>query len=231
MRETFTTKASIDQESGAILLEGCRLSYPHLTAPAAVKGQDGRPTGAYKYSASFICNFDPESKALITEFLNRAWKERLKVPEPIPGKSFISNGNHKTQKEYHGFSVIAANENADKRPEVYDRNGKLTEDPNACYSGCIVNAIIRPWIQDNSWGKRVNAGLVGVQFVDDFERLGAAVVQASSLFKGVDRGAGYTSTPTPQGAVVGQDDGYFDEGASTASNPPARSGEDDNLPF
>lgn len=226
VKTTFSSTAQFIEDGAAILLKEVRLSFPHIVAPARVKGAEKET-----YSANFVCNFDEASKRLISDFIVKAWSEKLKMPEPIPGKSFAVNGNHKAQKEFHGFLVISASETVARRPEVYDRNKRLTSDPNACYSGCLVDAVIRPWIQDNSWGKRVNAGLVAVSFCDDFERLGAPQISAGKYF-GAPAGQVYTDNPTPSGEVVGTDGGYFDSGAMTASNQPAGQQDGDrDLPF
>lgn len=228
MKTQFNSRAQIVEDGAAIKLFEVRLSYPHIVAPARVMNST-RET----YSGTFICNFDPASRDLVSSVLRGAWKSLLKIKDRDitnddipPGKSFMSNGNHKKQPEYKGFLIISASETTERRPKVYDRNGNLTSDPNACYAGCLVNAIIRPWAQDNEYGQRVNAGLVGVQFCADFERLGAPVIQADNLFEGVKAGQEYTDRPKATGSVSASDDGYqdFDTGAHTASNPPVRSG-------
>ena len=45
----------------------------------------------------------------------------------------------------------------------------LTEQHGKPYSGCYVNAFVEFWTQDNNYGKRVNATLLGVQFYRDGE--------------------------------------------------------------
>lgn len=236
METTFTSTAQLVEDGAAIKLSRVRLSYPHIVAPAKLMNSN-RET----YSAAFICNFDQPSRELVSSHLRNMWKSLLKIRDREitnddipPAKSFMSNGNHKKQPEYKGFLIISASESVERRPRVYDKHGNLTSDPNACYAGCLVNAIIRPWAQDNEFGQRVNAGLVGVQFCSDFERLGAPVIQADNLFDGVKAGQEYTERPKATGTVAASDDGYqdFDSGAHTASNPPARSGSDDSdLPF
>ena len=45
---------------------------------------------------------------------------------------------------------------------------ELVESSGKPYSGCYVNAIIECWAQDNKeFGKRINFGLKGVQFLRD----------------------------------------------------------------
>jgi hypothetical protein len=64
-----------------------------------------------------------------------------------------------------------------------DRDRSLiTEDDNKLYAGCYVNAIIELWVQDNSYGKRVNANLLGVQFFKDGEPFADGVKASADDF-------------------------------------------------
>jgi hypothetical protein len=47
------------------------------------------------------------------------------------------------------------------------------------YSGCVVNAKVELWVQDNQWGQRVNATLLGVQYVKDGDAFGAGATPAN----------------------------------------------------
>lgn len=54
-------------------------------------------------------------------------------------------------------------------------NQEIGEDHElAPYSGCKVNAIVGIWAQNNKFGKRINAQLMGVQFVAHDQRLSGA---------------------------------------------------------
>ena len=51
---------------------------------------------------------------------------------------------------------------------VLDRDRTpLSEDDNRIYAGCHVNGVLELWAQDNQYGKRINANLLGVQFFKD----------------------------------------------------------------
>ena len=49
------------------------------------------------------------------------------------------------------------------------------------YGGCYVDMLIRPWGQDNKFGKRVNAALVAVQFKRAGERFGKGRLGADDI--------------------------------------------------
>ncbi len=67
------------------------------------------------------------------------------------------------------ISVPAA---APARPLVLDKDAKthLYATDGKPYAGCYVNASIDIWAQDSQYGKRVNAGLRGVQFIRDGDK-------------------------------------------------------------
>jgi hypothetical protein len=73
------------------------------------------------------------------------------------------------------------------QPFIVDADGRtqLVESMGRPYAGCYVMAVMQIWAQDNSWGRKINAELLAVQFmragsafaggarvtVDDFEDL------------------------------------------------------------
>lgn len=64
--------------------------------------------------------------------------------------------------------IVRASES--KRPDVRDIDkGVLTEEDGKIYDGCVVTGLISLWAQDNKFGKRINANLIGVQFKRDDE--------------------------------------------------------------
>ena len=85
--------------------------------------------------------------------------------EPYAGKLFISSSNK-------------------KRPLVIDgqRNILAAGDALAPYSGCWVNARIQVWAQDNKYGKRINASLLGIQFLRHDEAFGGGRIATVDEF-------------------------------------------------
>ena len=72
-----------------------------------------------------------------------------------------------------GEGVFFFNASNTKRPTLVDRDrAPLIEDDGKPYAGCYVNAIVKPWAQDNQYGKRINFSLEGIQFVRDGEAFG-----------------------------------------------------------
>jgi hypothetical protein len=95
-----------------------------------------------------------------------------------------------SEKEYDGYSEenMYISASSSKRPTIVDRDkSQLAEDDRRPYGGCYVNGIVRLWIQDNNFGKKVNAELMGIQFVKDGEPFGAAPLDADA-FEDLDAG-------------------------------------------
>lgn len=158
-----------------IQLKNVRLSFPSIFHRSEFEGKEG------KFEATFLFSKDDEKlKATLDKAIEAALKESgVKVPSD---RRCLRDGDDSEYAGYEGnWSVKAAN---NKRPTIIDRDKTplAEDDPNAPYAGCYVNAIIDFWIQDNKYGKRVNANLYGVQFVADGEPFGQGNIDVSDDF-------------------------------------------------
>jgi hypothetical protein len=103
----------------------------------------------------------------------------------------LHDGNDKSK--YAGFEdAMYLSPSADTRPTAVDRDrSPLTKDDGKLYSGCYVNAKVEIWVQDNQWGQRINAKLLGVQFVKDGDAFGSGSPPANpDDFPDLDAGDG-----------------------------------------
>tara|TARA_B100000795_G_scaffold256977_1_gene229830 strand:- start:287 stop:784 length:498 start_codon:yes stop_codon:yes gene_type:complete len=148
-----------------IHLKNVRLSFASIFHRAVFNGDEG------KYEATFLIpKTDEATKEALDEAIADALKDaKVKVPSD---KSCLKDGD---DSEYDGYadhwSFKAAN---NKRPTIIDRDKTpLVEEDGKPYSGCYVNAVVDIWVQNNSYGKRVNANLHGVQFVKDAQSFGS----------------------------------------------------------
>jgi hypothetical protein len=164
-----------------IKLANVRLSFPHLFQPHAMEeGQEK------KYGASFIMD-NVKHDALITQIENTIerlaldhWKKKMHF------KTCLRDGNEKPNMDGYGDGVMFLTASRKTRPPVVNRDvSPLTEEDGVIYAGCWVNTTVRLWVQDNKWGKRVNAELRAVQFVADGESFGAGPVNAEEEFEPV----------------------------------------------
>lgn len=154
---------------GLILIENVRLSYPHLDEPYA--GEDG---GDPKFGAVGLLpkTTHKEAQKLLVEQINAicADKKWMRDGKRIiaADKLFIKDGDQSAKPENEGMWTLSAREKL--APMLRDRANRTVQQKDAArvfYGGCWVNLVIRPWAQDNKYGKRINANLSMVQFVKD----------------------------------------------------------------
>jgi hypothetical protein len=150
-----------------------RLSFPSLFKKASFNGSDDG-----KYEATILFpKSDTETYDKIMDAIEQCKKDnKVKVPSD---KTFIKDGDEVDYDGYEGMWAVKASNKV--RPTVVDRQRTpLVEEDNIIYAGCYVNVFIEPWAQNNSYGKRVNANLLGVQFVKDGEPFGDGAKVAST---------------------------------------------------
>lgn len=171
--------------SDVIKLQNCNLSFPELFKPRAfAEGQTP------KYQAAFV--FDPSDKsgaanikkvsAAIKQVLTQHYGDG-KVPKGI---KLCLKDNEKEEKAYEGYEgKWFLNSSNQTRPTVVNRDlSPIQEDDAILHPGCLVNASIILWVQDNQYGKRVNATLRAVQYVGKGEVWGgSAPVKAEQDFE------------------------------------------------
>jgi hypothetical protein len=156
-------------------LKNVRLSFPSIFKRSSFDGNEG------KFEATFL--LDKEGQAdqikVIESHIEALLKE--KKAKVSPEKICLKDGDFVDYDGYEGCMSIKAGSN--RRPTVIDRDkAPLVEDDGKPYAGCYVNAILELWFQDNSYGKRVNCNLLGVQFVKDGEAFGAGDTDVTDDF-------------------------------------------------
>lgn len=166
-------------KNGMIRIDNVRVSFPHLAKPYAGKADDGESsTPKYGIVGMLDKKTHAKVKTLIVEAIDKllADNDNAKVASD---KKFLRDGDDQDRVEYEGHWTVSAREN--RQPSVRSQRGELILDlkkiEDMIYGGCYCNILIRPWYQDGQrvgkgYGKRVNAGLVGVQFVRDGDPFG-----------------------------------------------------------
>lgn len=154
-----------------VVLKRARIAFAKIWEPEQFGGQ-GEPA----CSASFI--FDPKAQkaevdkviATITEVAKEKWKDKAAdMLKTLKAKGDICLHDGATKSEYDGFAgnvFVSARNKA--RPTVVDKDKTpLTQADGKPYSGCFVDVSLDIWAQENKYGKRINAKLLAVRFVDD----------------------------------------------------------------
>lgn len=160
-----------------IKLNNVRLSFPSLFRKAEFQGNAG------KYEATFL--LDKSQHADLIAKLDAEIKDGIKANfkgAKLPSdKLCLKDGDEFEYDGYQGCMSFKASNG--KRPMVIDKDkSPLTEDDERLYAGCYVNAIVELWYQNNQYGKRVNANLLGVQFFKDGEPFGDGVSASEDDF-------------------------------------------------
>lgn len=202
-------------------LNNVRLTFPQLFDAKQVNGQ-----GDPKFSAAFLIPRDHPQlgavKEAIAEAAKAKWGESPETTKDKDGKSVVMpkyqvmlkalsasdklalhDGDAKS--DYDGYAGnLFVNASNKIRPLVIGQQREpLTAADGKPYSGCYVNAIVEFWPQDNQFGKRVNASLLGVQFVKDGERLAGGGVASQDDFEpipGTEAAAGAAPAAPAGGA-------------------------------
>jgi len=156
-----------------------RLSFESLFRKATFGGEETKFEGTF-----LIPKSDPKVDE-INAAIEALLKERNKGKPLAADKVCFKDGDTIDYDGYAGQMSIKAS--SAKRPMVIGTDrAPLTEEDGKIYSGCYVNAVIELWFQDNQYGKRINANLLGVQFVKDGQPFGDGVAASVDDFDELD---------------------------------------------
>lgn len=171
--------------SAQIKLKNVRLSFPALFTPTKF----GDEVEA-KYKAVFL--LDKKTHAALIAEVQTAIANMVKtakVKTIASYKTCLRDGAEKPDVDGYGEGVMFISASNKKNISVVGRDlVPLTEASGRPYAGCYVNASIRLWLQDNKWGKRVNAQLQAVQFYGEGEVFGEKAVDPETVFENLEDG-------------------------------------------
>jgi len=187
-----------------IYLSNVRLSFPQIVEPKAFNNE---ANGVKKYSADFLMDqTDPSFAQFMQLYANLAtekWKENASaIMQMIQADRKLrcyGSGNErvnkKTFKPYDGYEnkvfVTAITEN---KPQMIQADGNGVDPTNTMaymalarklYGGCYVNAAVKPWVQDNNFGRGIRCDLIAIQFQADGDSFGEGNVDATPMFGAV----------------------------------------------
>ena len=168
-----------------------RLAFPQLFEAKTVAGE-GKPA----HSGTFLIDpADPQVKtinAAIDATAKEKWgakADAILKQARAADKVCLHNGDLKaTYDGFPGNLFISARNPL--RPTVVDADKTpLTEKDGKPYAGCYVHVVLELWAQDNQYGKRVNATLMGVQFYKDGDSFTGGGVASEDDFEDISAGA------------------------------------------
>lgn len=174
-----------------IKLNDIRLAFPALWEAKTVNGE-GKPA----FSAALLIERSDKQNAAINAAIDAVAKEKwgakaeqqLKLMRATE-KTCLHNGDMKASYAgFEGMNYVSARNAA--RPTVLDSDKTpLTESDGRIYAGCYVNVVLDMWAQDNKFGKRVNATLMGVQFFREGDAFSGGGSASDDDFDDVTSGA------------------------------------------
>jgi hypothetical protein len=190
--------------SEVVYLSNVRLSFPKL-----VEASISQPGAEPKFSCDLIM---PNNDAGFAKFMGAVgkmatekWKEHaqavLQICQNDRKLRCYGQGNEKIDKKtykpylgYENMSYITASSNADRPPKIVRADGTPIDNSNTMerqqmarklYGGCYVNVAVRPWPQDNQFGRAPRCELIAVQFASDGEPFGEGEVDLDGVFGAV----------------------------------------------
>jgi len=195
--------------NGVVLISNARLSFPHIAEPQR-KVDESTGKERISYNCELIVPKDgPAMAAFIAryvELVTDKWKEHVNtVMQMIQQDRKVrcfGAGEEKVNKKtflpydgYAGHAYITCGK--DSPPQIIDADGKPIDPSNTMayqlitrkmYGGCRVNAAIKPWLQENKFGRGIRCDLVALQFAGDDTAFGEGPVDTTGMFGSVVSG-------------------------------------------
>lgn len=173
-----------DYKTGVtVRVDKVRISHPHVGKPWAKNANEVK-----KFSAVGILN--KETHAEIIDLIKRVQDKMISENDirvkPINRAMKDGDGDSNDKPEYEGAWYLSARE--ENQPTAKSAmGGKLVnltpeQAEREIYGGCYGSILVRFWPQDNDWGQRINAGLVGVVKTGDGESFGNSRIDDSDAY-------------------------------------------------
>ncbi len=166
-------------------LKDVRCSFANIFEAKQVNGQ-----GDPKFSCAFLFAKDSPNKQVVVDAMVAAAKEKWGVDADkvlaalkAGDRLCLHDGDSKPDADAYPGNLFLNASNKTRPLVIGPQREPLVAADGKPYSGCYVNAIVEIWPQDNQFGKRINASLLGVQFLRDGERLAGGGVAAADDFE------------------------------------------------
>lgn len=185
---------------GKVRLDNVRLSFPVLFEP---KPPQDNPNGPRTFSAAFIFERGSATEKVVNDAMiavaKAKWNDKAKeiwAALKASDRLALHDGDAKPDTQGYAGKLYLNARNALRPLVVAQNRTPLTAADGKPYAGSYVNASVQIWAQDNKYGKRINASLMGVQFLRDGERLSGGAVASVDDFEAL---------PTEDGAASAED--------------------------
>lgn len=197
-----------------VRLNNVRMAFSqHLFQAQKNVNDDG--SVSYSHSAVFLLPPDhpdlPTLKKAMQEAAKEAWGAKAKdVYAQLTKKDRVClrDGADKAD-QYDGFEgMLYVSTRSKTKPKTLDQaKNAVTERDGVLYSGAFVTAVIDVYAQDNQYGKRINAQLMGVQKFRDGDAFGGGKVADDDDFDDVSVTDDDGNEVSGEGSLWDEDDG------------------------
>jgi hypothetical protein len=180
-------KNAVLYTDGLIRIDGVRLSYPHLARPHKGDSDDGNAVAKYSVVGLMPKKTHAAVKNLLDKISLEFFKEKNKGARIPKDKQFCRDGDDVGKDEYEGMWTVNASET--KRPVLKNQRKEtlsVEEAEELFFAGCWGTLLIRPWWQDNKFGKRLNANLISVQYVRTDTAFGEGRISEDEVDEALD---------------------------------------------
>lgn len=177
--------------STQVTLKRVRLAFVKVNRPEEFTKGDGKP----RYSVTLLTERGGDNEKIIDSAILAAardkWADKAEAVVRMLGataKLCKYDGDTRDYVGFEGMTAVNASCNADMPPTLVTPGRKrlANADQSMIYSGCWANVIVNVWAMDNDFGRRVNAELKGIQFLEDDVRLGGATVASVDDFEEIE---------------------------------------------
>lgn len=186
------------------VVQNVRLSYVNVFKPYS-----NSPEQAQKYSATILLpKSDLASKQSLVAAIQAATQKGLTekwngvmppvVANPIHDGDGVKQDGTPFGDECKGCWVFTASSNADRQPQIVDRNVQPILNQSEIYSGVYANVAINVFPYIHTGKKGVGFGLTHIQKVRDGDVLGGAPVAADKVFNALGGAQANNPFPNPQ---------------------------------
>ena len=156
-------------DDGRFKLTGVVLAYPTLIKPKAIL-ENPKP----KYSVSILLDKEKHKDEIdaLKDHIKKACTDR-KIGKLPSDKVCLRDGEDLGNEAYEPYYRLTASANDGYAPvlrilgEKKDRREDAEELEEVCVSGAKASVLCSLYLQDNQYGKRANANIVAVNFLDE----------------------------------------------------------------
>lgn len=168
-------------ETKIIRLDNVVVAHPDFIVPKSYQG--GKP----KFGCKVIIDRDDKKNLnLLLSEIERAKKEVFGADVPrdlvvfLRDEQIVPKNNPAFRDKYYFNAGVYAER---LTPTVKDRRGNVVTDSSVFYSGCRCNIMGAVWVQNNTFGRRINFELKGAQFYQDGPRISGAAEVGDDAFE------------------------------------------------